>query len=78
MFPKNMYPFLQKHGNSFFIRLHRELYKKELLARARKENPDLVGAVLPRGNYYLVDLKTTEKSEYLVFLNYLIGLNQEI
>jgi len=69
---------LQKRGNSFFVRLHRKLYKKELLVRIKEEKPDFVRAVMSRGNYYLVELMVNEETEYFAFLNYLISLNQEI
>lgn len=73
-----MYPFLQKHGNSSFVKLHKNLYKKELILRVKEENPGFVRAIISRGKYYLVDLDISKKSEYFFFLDYLIGLNQEI
>lgn len=73
-----MYPFLQKYENSSFVKLHRKLYKKELLDQIKERMPDFVRRVMLRGNYYLVELRAKEEIEYFVFLNYLISLNQEI
>jgi len=50
----------------------------ELLSRIKEETPDLIRTVMIRGNYYLVKLNIKNEIEYFVFLNYLIGLNQEI
>ena len=73
-----MHPFLQKHGNSSFIKLHRKLYKKELLTQIKEKKPGFVHTVAQRGNYYLVKLRVNDEIEYFAFLNYLISLNQEI
>jgi len=67
-----MYPFLRKYNNKLFIKLHKDLYKKDTIEAAKKEEPDTVMSVRGIKNYYLVELHADSQRDYLSFLNYLI------
>ena len=70
------YPFIKKFKDKIFIRLNKELYKKELIEKIEKEEPDSVVYLKSQKNYYLLELRVDNFSEYLNFLNYLIYLNR--
>ena len=71
------YPFLRKSGNTFSVRLNKELYPRELLERAIKEEPQGIQSFNSQNNYYLVKLKNAESDDCLAFLNYLIYLDRK-
>ncbi|MFA5337496.1 MAG: hypothetical protein WC330_04105 [Candidatus Omnitrophota bacterium] len=56
--------------------MHKKIYDKNLIACAKKEEPDMVRNVLSQKEYYLVELDTNDKADYLDFLNYLIYLKR--
>jgi hypothetical protein len=72
-----MYPFLQKIRNKFFVKLHKELYNIDFIRGVEKNEPGFIRSILSGKNYYLVELGIREESEYFIFLNCLINLNQE-
>jgi len=71
-----MHYFLCKRGNKQLVRLHKALYRKETLQRAKELEPQAVGAILSGGQYYLVELSADTDEDYFAFLNYLIYLGR--
>lgn len=71
-----MYPFIEKIRDKLFIRLHKELYGKDLIKKIKKEEPDCIISVRPQKNYYLLELNVDDFGEYFDFLNYLIYLGR--
>lgn len=69
------YPFLTKSKKKVFLKLHKEIYGKDLLS-AMKEETGMIRAILPQGKHYLVELDTDTKTDYLEFLNHLIYLKR--
>lgn len=64
--------FLKKTGKKIFIKLHKELYSRDVIERVRRQEPGILGMVHSDAAYYLVEMKTKQKRDYLDFLNYLI------
>jgi hypothetical protein len=71
------YPFLQKSGNTFSVRLNKDLYPKELLERATKEEPKSIQSFSSQKHHHLVKLKAATNEDYFAFLNYLVYLNRK-
>jgi hypothetical protein len=65
-----------QYANKVYVKLHRELYPKEVLAQARANEPESVISVKTERDYYLVELDVRAPSEYFDFLNYLICLKR--
>jgi hypothetical protein len=62
--------------NKVVLRLHKDLYRKEILERVKKEDPKSVVSLAIQGDYYLLDLCIDGFSDCLDFLNYLIYINR--
>ena len=73
-----MYSFETKIGKKKFVKLHREIYSKNLINRIKKEIPDSIISFKSRKNYYLLELKVDESEDYLDFCNCLIYFNQSV
>ncbi|MEI8348842.1 MAG: hypothetical protein WCI77_01695 [Candidatus Omnitrophota bacterium] len=71
-----MHHFLCTQGSKQLVRLHKTLYRKEILQRAKELEPGTVGAVQSDGQYYLVELSVDTEEDYFSFLNYLIYLGR--
>jgi hypothetical protein len=69
------YPFLIKSKNKVLLKLHKEIYGKDLLSAA-KEETGMVSAIFTQKKHYLVELDTDTKTDYLEFLNHLIYLKR--
>lgn len=72
---------LQKKGkNSFVLRLHKNLYKKEALERLLKEDKKSVriSSSPKEKDFYFVELKTGRLKDVLEWSNYLFYLNKTI
>ena len=71
-----MHPFLQKTGKKVYIKLHSELYNKNVFDEIKKEEPGYIKSIKKQNDYYLLDVAAKDKSEYLDFLNYLIYIER--
>ena len=71
-----MLPFEQKIGTKKFVKLHRELYSKNLINRIKKEIPDSIVSVKSNKKYHLLELKIDDSGDYFDFCNCLIYFNQ--
>ena len=69
-------PFIEKIEGKIFIKLNRNLYKKDLIEKAKRENPTSLGSLRKRGEYYLLEFREENLTEYFDFLNYLIYLKR--
>ena len=71
-----MYPFIKKYKNRLLIKLNKELYPQDLIKKAKDQEPETIISVTAQNNYYLVELKIDNKTEYFDFLNCLIYLSR--
>jgi len=71
-----MYPFVKRGKDRLSVRLNKELYKRELIERAARQEPNSVISINTQGKYYLVELKADDFGNYFDFLNYLIYLSR--
>ena len=67
-----MKPFIRKIGKRVFVRLNKALYRKDLIVKAKEDNPDGIINIKTEKNYHLVELDAVESTDYLDFLNYLM------
>lgn len=73
-----MYPFVKKIKNKLFIRLHKDLYSKNLIEKVRKKEADSIISFKSQRNYYLLELQVDDFEDYFDFLNYLIDFCRNI
>ncbi|MFA5271068.1 MAG: hypothetical protein WC412_01855 [Candidatus Omnitrophota bacterium] len=71
-----MYPFLQKSGQKFYLKLHSQLYEKSMLEEIKKEEPGYIKSINARDGYYFIDLNARKAKDYFEFLNSLIYLER--
>ncbi|MFH1875879.1 MAG: hypothetical protein ABH865_03215 [Candidatus Omnitrophota bacterium] len=64
--------FLKKTGKKIFIKLHKELYDRNVIERVKRQEPGILGVVHSDAAHYLVEMRTKQRRDYLDFLNYLI------
>jgi len=57
--------------NKVVLKLHRQLYKKNIINSAAKEEPDFIKNIVTGKKYYILELKKN-RADCLSFLNYLI------
>jgi len=67
-----MHPFEKKIGKKKFVKLHRELYSKNLINRIKKEIPDSIISFKSQKDYYLLELDVDDAVDYFDFCNCLI------
>jgi hypothetical protein len=72
------YPFIKRLKNKIFVKLHKRLYRKELIEKIKKETSEAIKCIESDKDYYLLELEVDEPVEYFEFLNYLIYLNKNI
>lgn len=71
-----MIPFFQKRGKNFLVKLHKDLYTKEIIERAQQKEPGSVVTIGVKSDYYLVELALSAEDDCFAFLNYLIYLRR--
>lgn len=71
-----MYPFIKKVKDKLLVRLNKEIYSRDLIDRAAKEETDSIMSIKQEGNYYLLELNVDGFKDYFDFLNYLIYLTR--
>ena len=67
-------PFLKINRNNIFLKLHRDLYSKEILERLQKENAEFILSIKEKNKYYFLKLNKFNLQNCFDFLNYLIYL----
>lgn len=70
------YPFLKRCNKSVYVKLHKELYGREEIEKARAHEPDAVIAITSEKKYYCVRLNAAVDTDCFDFLNYLIYLRR--
>ena len=71
-----MQPYIVKSENKTFLKLHKDIYKKQVLNKLRKEDPETITDIRLEADYYLLELQLDDPEDYFSFLNYLIYSNQ--
>ena len=71
-----MYPFIKKINNRILIRLNKDIYNKDLIDKAKKDEPASIFSITVQKNYYFLELNVDKFTEYFDFLNFLIYLKQ--
>jgi len=67
-----MPPFLKKLRNKTLLKLNKELYPSDLIAKIKKLDPSAILCARQSKGYFLLELNTSDKEDYFDFLNYLI------
>lgn len=67
-----MYPFIKRFQDKLFVKLNKELYKRDAIERIKNQEPDSIISIRLKKNYYFLELKVDEFEDYFDFLNYLI------
>jgi len=73
-----MYPFIKKINNKVFVKLHKDLYDKNLIQKVREKEADSIISFKPQKKYYLLELRVDDFEDYFNFCNYLIDFRQNI
>ena len=67
-----MYPFETKIGKKKFVKLHKELYSRNLINKIKKEIPDSIISLKSQKDYHLLELEIDGTEDYFDFCNCLI------
>ena len=67
-----MPPFLKKIKNKTLLKLNKDLYPPDLIAKIKKLDPSAILSARQRKGYFLLELDVSDNGEYFDFLNYLI------
>lgn len=73
---RNLPTQLAKENNSFTLKLNKNLYRGEVVAKALDEDKDWVEQGPESRDYIRVKLNTTDIEDVLNWVNYLIYLNK--
>lgn len=65
-------PFLTKKQGKLQLKLHKELYRKDVIDFANKCEPGFISSVKASAKFYLLDLNTSDPGECFEFLNFLV------
>lgn len=69
-------PVLKRENDQATLRLHKNLYEKRIINTALKDEPDFIKEFHLRDDYYILKLNSSNKTDCLSFLNYLIHLHK--
>lgn len=66
--------FIEKQKGKSYLKLHKKIYSKSLIDKIKEEASDFILSVVPKKNYYFLEINADRQSDYFDFLNYLIYL----
>lgn len=68
------YPFITNNKGRLSVKLNKNIYKKSLIDKLKKEIPGSILSFKSQSNYYLLEIDADGESDYFDFLNCLIYL----
>lgn len=71
-----MLPLINKARNSFILKINKNLYKNDAIAKAVNEDRDWVVSLPSTRQYTCIEFKTNDIKKVLEWSNYLLYLNK--
>jgi hypothetical protein len=71
-----MLPLLKDEHDRFVLKLNKELYRDDIVQKALSEDKDWIKEMPAAGNYFCLQLKTSDIDDVFNWMNYLIYLHK--
>lgn len=68
---------LKKEKNSFTLKLHKHLYRRDIIKKAVSEDKGWVKEMPVSGSYFRLKLATSKVEDVFDWMNYLIYLHRD-